>query len=58
MRLGVGGNYVRHLVITVKSMGLGGAMGCSGFKVIIIDGQREGASHKGKTSFYREHAHL
>ena len=32
--IGVGGNYVRRLVITVISIGRGGAMGCGGFKVI------------------------
>ena len=35
--LGVGGNYVRCLVIAVISMGFGGAKRCGGdFKVIIL----------------------
>ena len=43
--LGVGGIYVRCLVIVVISVELGGAKRCGGdFKVIILSG--EGESHK------------
>ena len=42
--LGVGGNYIRCLIISKR---LGEAKRCGGdFKVIIFRGQRKSASHK------------
>ena len=47
--LGVGGNYVRCVVIAVISMGIGGAKRYGeAFKVKIL----RGASHKEEISFY------
>ena len=55
--LGIGGNYVRYLVI---SMELGGPKRCwGGFKVIIWRERKgKGASYKNGTCFYGEIRHL
>ena len=45
VRLGVGGNYKRCLVIVIRSMGLGEAKRCGGtFKVVNLRGVGEGGN--------------
>ena len=45
VRLWVGGNYKRCLVVVIRSMGLGGTKRCGGaFKVVNLRGMGEGGN--------------